>query len=302
MIFLISKDKMFMILEEKLIRWTKPSSETEQEKQERTERMIREAISSHNAFDNSSLTVFTKGSYANNTNVQLDSDVDIAVECTEVIYWEKSEDYNYKGGSPYTGIWTPQKLRDELILALKSKFPKQIDTSGSTAIQINSSSARVNADVVPCFSYKYYTKFSDVKGTKIFKTDGSKAVNYPMQQLENGIEKNNRTNRLYKRAVRILKRTANEMSKNGIFKEIPSYFVECLVYNCPDSLFESSTWIERIKNLLICIYNNTKNEEPKENRWLEVNASFYLFYPKQKWTRKDAEEFAIASWKYLGFK
>ena len=159
-----------MTLEEKLISWTKPSSETEQEKQERTERMIREAISSHNAFDNSSLTVFTKGSYANNTNVQVDSDVDIAVECTEVIYWEKSEDCNYKGGSPYTGIWTPQKLRDELILALKSKFPKQIDTSGSTAIQINSSSARVNADVVPCFSYKYYTKFSDVKGTKIFKT------------------------------------------------------------------------------------------------------------------------------------
>ena len=291
-----------MTLEEKLISWTKPSSETEQEKQERTERMIREAISSHNAFDNCSLTVFTKGSYANNTNVQVDSDVDIAVECTEVIYWEKSEDCNYKGGSPYTGIWTPQKLRDELILALKSKFPNQIDTSGSTAIQINSSSARVNADVVPCFSYKYYTIYSYIKGTKIFKTDGGKTVNYPMQQLENGIEKNNRTNRLYKRAVRILKRTANEMSKNGIFKEIPSYFVECLVYNCPDNLFENLNWTERIKNLLICIYNNTKNEEPKENRWLEVNASFYLFHPKQKWTRKDAEEFAIASWKYLGFK
>ena len=291
-----------MTLEEKLISWTKPSSETEQEKQERTERMIREAISSHNAFDNCKLNIFIKGSYANNTNVQVDSDVDIAVECTEVIYWGKSEDCNYKGGNPYKGIWTPQKLRDELILALKSKFPNQIDTSGSTAIQINSSSARVNADVVPCFSYKYYTIYSYIKGTKIFKTDGGKTVNYPMQQLENGIEKNNRTNRLYKRAVRILKRTANEMSKNGIFKEIPSYFVECLVYNCPDSLFESSTWIERIKKLLICIYNNTKNEEPKENRWLEVNASFYLFHPKQKWTRKDAEEFAIASWKYLGFK
>lgn len=290
-----------MTLEEKLISWTKPSSETEQEKQERTERMIREAISAHKAFDNCKLNIFIKGSYANNTNVQVDSDVDIAVECTEVIYWEKSEDCNYKGGSPYTGIWTPQKLRDELILALKSKFPNQVDTSGSTAIQINSSSARVNADVVPCFGYRYHTVYSYVKGTKIFKTDGCKTVNYPMQQLENGIEKNNRTNRLYKRVVRILKRTANEMSKNGIFKEIPSYFVECLVYNCPDSLFESSTWTERIKSLLIYIYNNTKNEEPKENRWLEVNEYFYLFHPKQKWTRKDAEEFTIASWEYLGF-
>lgn len=54
-----------MSLEDKLSGWTGPSSDTEKDKQDRTERMIREAINSHKPFDNCSLKVFAKGSYAN---------------------------------------------------------------------------------------------------------------------------------------------------------------------------------------------------------------------------------------------
>lgn len=68
-------------VEGKLAGWTGPSSETEQDKQDRTERMVREAIKEHAAFDSCSLTVYAKGSYANNTNVRADSDVDIAYIC-----------------------------------------------------------------------------------------------------------------------------------------------------------------------------------------------------------------------------
>ncbi len=77
-------------MEEKLSSWTGPSSDSEQEKQDRTERMIREAIDAHRAFEDCALAVFAKGSYANNTNVRADSDVDIAVECTEAEYWEEA--------------------------------------------------------------------------------------------------------------------------------------------------------------------------------------------------------------------
>lgn len=80
-----------MKLEDQLSRWTEPSSDTEQDKQERTERMIREAIDAHTPFKDCSLKVYAKGSYANNTNVRADSDVDIAVECTEVEYWEEAK-------------------------------------------------------------------------------------------------------------------------------------------------------------------------------------------------------------------
>lgn len=63
-----------MSLEDKLSGWTGPSSTTEQEKQERTERMIREAVKEYPAFDGVDLDIYAKGSYANNTNVKADSD------------------------------------------------------------------------------------------------------------------------------------------------------------------------------------------------------------------------------------
>jgi hypothetical protein len=56
-------------LEDKLSGWTGPSSPTEQDKQDRTERMIREAVKEHPAFDGVDIDIYAKGSCANNTNV-----------------------------------------------------------------------------------------------------------------------------------------------------------------------------------------------------------------------------------------
>lgn len=291
-----------MSLEDQLSGWTKPSSDTEKDKQDRTERMIRDAIDAHAPFDNCSLKVFAKGSYANNTNVRTDSDVDIAVECTDVLYWEEAEKGIHTPGSPYTGIWTPTKLRTELVSALKKKFPNQVDTSGSTAIQINSSSSRVDADVVPCFSYRYYMKTGSRSGTKIFKNGGSSIVNHPSQQLDNGIAKNNQTGYRYKKGARLLKRIENKMAEDGTFRELPSFFMECLAYNCPNSIFAHSTWTDRLREMLIHIWNELQGDEPNERRWVEVNDCFYLFHSSQKWSRVDGRSFAKAAWNYFGFK
>src|ERR1700730_6026899 len=145
-----------MSLEDILSGWTGPSSATEQDKQERTERMVREAVTNHTPFDSCRLSVYAKGSYANNTNVKADSDVDIAVQCHDVEYWEQEAEGAHTSVTPYTGIWTPTKRRTELGAALRAKFPGQVDDSGSTAFQVNSSTSRVDADVVPCFDYRYY--------------------------------------------------------------------------------------------------------------------------------------------------
>ena len=288
-----------MSLEDQLCRWTGPSSTTEKDKQDRTERMIREAINSHQPFNNCLLKVFAKGSYANNTNVRTDSDVDIAVQCTEVSYWEESEKGNHIPGKPYKGIWTPEKLRTELVSAMNAKFPGQVNTSGSTAIQINSSSARVDADVVPCFSYRYYTNYGTIDGTKIFKKDGSSIVNYPVQQMKNGTTKNKATGYAYKKGARLLKRIENAMAADEEFRELPSFFMECLAYNCPDYVFSYSTWVERLRAMLFYIWDNLQGDEPDEGRWLEVNECFFLFHSGQTWSRKDGRDFAKAAWNYL---
>ena len=69
-----------MNFEEMLSRWTGPSSDTGQEKQERTERMVRETVKNHPGFQGCRLALYAKASYPNHTNVRIDSDVDIGVQ------------------------------------------------------------------------------------------------------------------------------------------------------------------------------------------------------------------------------
>lgn len=290
-------------LENQLAGWTGPSSPTEAEKQCRTERMIREAISAHEPFRTLSPSVYAKGSYANNTNVRSDSDVDIAVELRNVIYFDHANPGVGPTGTRYIGEWTPTRFRSELIAALRGKFGMEVDITGNTAIQVHSSSSRLEADVVPCFGYRYYfSQTSFREGAKVFKTDGTSVVNYSALQLSNGRSKNNRTNQAFKKTVRILKRLENSMVDAGCHREVSSFFIECLVYNCPDRLFFSATWTEKVERVLAHVYNALDGEEPsfEDDRWSEVNGAKFLFHGAQKWNRKDARDFASAGWKYLG--
>jgi hypothetical protein len=289
-------------LEETLAGWTGPSSDTEQDKQERTERMVKQAVSDHSGFKGCSLSVYAKGSYPNNTNVRSDSDVDIAVQCHDVEYWEEIQPGLHVRASPYRGIWTPQKLRDELVSALRANF-SQVDASGSTAIEIAASSARMDADVIPCFDYRYYMNGWNRTGAKTFRKDGTSLVNYPDQHLASGRAKNTATNGYFKNAVRILKRVENAMLTNGIHREVPSYFIECLVYNCPNSILLRTTWTETVRGILIHIWNGLEGAEPgqESERWLEVNDCKFLFHTDQKWTRQDGRDFSNAAWNYLGY-
>ena len=93
-----------MGLEDKLAGWIGPSSATEQDKQDRTERMVKEAISAWSGLATANLSVYAKGSYPNNTNVRTDSDVDIAVQCHDVQYREEANPGTHTPGGPYADL------------------------------------------------------------------------------------------------------------------------------------------------------------------------------------------------------
>lgn len=246
--------------------------------------------------------MYAKGSYPNNTNVRTDSDVDIAVQCSDVLYWEEHSPGAGPAGAPYTGPWIPAKLRAETRAALVAKFGDQVDASGTTAIRVHSSTARVDADVVPCFDFRdYYDTFTR-DGSRIFRKNGDCFENYPTQHLTNGRTKNTATSGRFKSLVRILKRVENAMVEDGEHRDVPSFFVECLTYNCPKAVFDRYTWTDRVMAALVHIWDNTEGDtEPDSNRWLEVNDAKYLFHPSQAWTRADGRDFAYAAWNYLGF-
>lgn len=289
-------------LEDQLASWTGPSSSSEKDKQERAERMVRQAVRAHDGFADGGIQVFAKGSYANETNVRSDSDVDIAVKCTKVMYWEDHKTNAHTPGPGYDGIWTPSYLRSELVTALEAKFPGEVDTSGSTAIHIAATSSRVDIDVVPCFDFRHY--FSDTSwrdGSKVFKKTGGSLVNYSDQQLTNGRAKNVATNYNYKKSVRIIKRLENAMVSAGESDELASYFIECLVYNVPNTILTRSTWTGTVRGILSHMWTELDGAEPTDGseRWLEVNECKYLFNNKQSWSRADARAFAKAAWNYL---
>lgn len=284
--------------------WTGPASDTEQEKQERTERMVRDALASHASLKSCRYRVFAKGSYANNTNVRADSDVDIAVECQEAEYWDEARPGLRIPGPSYVGEWTPSKFRLEVTAALRTAMPGQVDGSGTTAIRVRPTTSRVAADIVPCFMYKLYVEGGvSIRGTRIFRTDGTTLVNYPEQHLEYGTAKNLRTGQAYKRVVRILKRTENALVERGLLRDVPSYFIECLAFNCPDDVYTGQTWTSITRQALQSVWNGLSGDEPVNAalRWREANRIKFLFEPGQKWTRETGRKFVQAAWNHLGF-
>jgi hypothetical protein len=84
-------------------------------------------------------------------------------------------------------------------------------------------------------------------------------------------------------------------------RAVPSFFAECLVYNCPDEILLRSTWTEVVRGIIARVWNGLEGSEPTTDRWLEVNECKYLFSSTQDWTREDGRDFAKAAWNYLGF-
>src|SRR5271169_4345995 len=68
--------------------WVKPPRDNEDTKRNKTENEIKNALSESPLLKSVGYKVYAKGSYANNTNVRLDYDVDIAVEYYGYFYPE----------------------------------------------------------------------------------------------------------------------------------------------------------------------------------------------------------------------
>lgn len=285
-----------------------PSSDHEKDKQDRALRMVKSAVDSWPAFNGVSYSVYAKGSYANNTNVRLDSDVDIAVQNHECLYYEYNncEKPSEEKVSPYTGIWTPELWRAEIMAALKAKFPGEVSGSGAVAITIDEhDGTRPDIDVVPSFDYVRYDssdKSVQHRGSKVFLKSGSSVVNYPQQQFDHGVAKNGRTNYRFKKFARALKSAENQLVADKSISDLPSYFMECLVWNVPDSTLMSGTGLsEGFKSVLAWLWGELNEGNYNRTDWEEPNGLKYLFHGKAKWSPADARRLVLATWKYLDY-
>jgi hypothetical protein len=290
--------------------WKKPSSDTEAAKMENAERMIRDAIRGCPILAQRTIEIFAQGSYRNNTNVRQDSDVDICVRCMDYSF----DDFTHAGGvqpvdiGRYASSYTYAQFKSEVGTALVKKFGEKGVTRGSKAYDVHANSYRIDADVVAVLEHRMYFKdwrgqLDYQSGAEFHPDTGGQIINWPNQHYQSGVAKNQATGSRFKYITRCIKRLRYLMADKGIAaaKPIPSYLVECLVWNAPDKSFGHDEYVSDVRDVLAHAYNNTRQHDLCD-KWMEVNGIKFLFHWSQPWTRQQAFDFVSAAWDYVGLQ
>jgi hypothetical protein len=291
--------------EDRFAIWAQPASETARLKAERAESAIRSAVANSSMLQQHDVRVFAQGSYRNRTNVRHDSDVDICV-CTDETFFfhlpagKSPADYSIITPGPYPY----STFKDDVWRALGDYLGWENVTRGDKAFDVHENTYRIDADVIACFEYRYYPDGGGCAYGTALIPDGAPGFvhNFPEQNYENGVAKNDRTARRFKAIVRVLKTLCYQMQAQNVTgaRNIPSYLIECLCSNVPDDLFMLDSLVDSFGAVVADIWNRTGNGFVYAD-WLEINGIKFLFHGNQPWNRGQANAFALAVWNYVGF-
>jgi hypothetical protein len=291
--------------EDTLLFFTKPPSDTEATKLANAERMVKEAICDDPALSKMEIQVFGQGSYANDTNVRRDSDIDINVRLMDIFFFQLPDGGNRSDfglNSPATYTFSEYKTAVEN--ALVNKFGRPDVKRDDKCITVEGNSYRVETDVVPTFNYRRFSENgSYVEGAKFITDRGIDIVNFPLQHISNGKSKNYYTQKKFKRLTRIYRRIRYNMIDDevSVSDNITSFLLECLVYNVPNNILNNTyTWTDRLKGSIVYLYENTTELE-KCKGWGEVSELFYLFHSGRKWSYSDVNNYLVQMWNYLEY-
>jgi hypothetical protein len=285
-------------------------SDHEDERRNRTEQQIKAALAAYGPLQGRPYRIYVKGSYANNTNVRLNFDVDIAVEYygyfySDLVFDLKDQPKSSVGIVDSDDPYTRAEFKADIKGALHEAFGQGAVTAGRIAYRVREKATTLPADVVPSWEYRRYERIVNgvpgyEQGTCVFPTGGSQTNNFPEQQRVNGNQKNKDTSKRYKRTVRALKKLQTRLVEQGVLKdELPSYLIECLVYNVPDSSFGYPAYLRDMREVLASIFNATL-KDGDWNDWVEANDLRYLFRGTKSWTPAGVHQLADAAWDHLG--
>ncbi|MDO9540934.1 MAG: nucleotidyltransferase [Kiritimatiellia bacterium] len=288
--------------------WAKPPGKTEQDRCDNAVSAIRNAIKASDNLRSRGVSVFSQGSYRNNTNVRKDSDVDIGIRCTDTFFFDLPEGTTRDTYRIAPATYNYDQFKNEVEAALVTYFGRSAVKRGNKAFDVHETSyhveADVEADVAAFFEHRRYKADGTYLEGVELRTDkeNRSVINWPEQHYENGVDKSNATGTRFKSIIRVLKALSNEMTGQGVgAANIPGFLIECLVWNVPNSNFQNSTYRADVHAALAFLFNNTRSyEDCKE--WGEVSDLIYLFHAEQKWTWQQAHAFTNAAWDYIGFE
>lgn len=287
--------------------WARPLSQTEEQKCQNAENMIRNALDGHQELEGLNIRVFAQGSYRSNTNVRADSDVDICVRCSNTFHFSLPSDVTRESLGITPATLDFQTYKKKISNALYDHFTFYGVTPGNKAFTVTENSYRITADVVPTFEYRKYfwsgSTLRYISGVCFFTDDGKFIVNWPEQTYTNGVAKNERTGRRYKKVVRVLKGLRNEMEENGYesAKKISSFQIACLAYNVMDAFFQKDDLYEDVKGVSGQIWYSAY-DPARCAAWTEVDEIKSLFPSDQPGKAKEVADFFWDLMKYTEFQ
>jgi hypothetical protein len=282
--------------------WASPPGKTEEERSENAVKAIRNAISASTRLQYRNIRVFVQGSYQNNVNVRHDSDVDVAILCTDVFFYDLPEGKSQVDFGITNASYEYSQFKDEVGAALANHFGANAVQRGNKAFDVRHNSYRVDADVAPFFEHRRYRLSGNpLSGVELRPDAGGRVVNWPEQHYANGVTKNTATGRRYKGVVRILKRLAIEMEGQHITaaQGVPGFLIECMVWNVPNDRFGRGTWVRDVQGVISFLWDNTRNEE-RCSEWGEVSELKYLFRGSPSSKRETAFAFIDKAWDFIG--
>lgn len=211
--------------------------------------------------DKMKIKLLVQGSYANNTNVKTESDVDVAVIQEDVF------NSSYKSGRDYTDYgfvessYLFQDFKRDIYKALVESFGSEQVEWKSKCLLVHGNTYRVDADSVPARRYRDYTNDERmstdnfIPGIFFLSDEGEEIINYPEQHIKNGRDKNVNTNLYYKKIVRIIKKMRYLMKDKGISSSynINSFMIESLLWNIPDDIYRlegKESYTEKLKEIM----------------------------------------------------
>ena len=279
------------IPESQLSRW---SDHGAQESSKRTHEAIRRALSVYQWPHGMTYDFYLQGSYRNDTNIRGDSDVDVVLELTSTFQYDatslsQSEQGVLASLPPAAYNWND--FRRETLKALEVGFGSEVVAQGNKSIKLKADPPRLAADVVVCLTHRQYNSLdSYVEGITFWALrDRRWIVNYPKKHYNNGATKSTRTWDRYKRTVRMFKNARNHLESTGRISAnlAPSYFVECLVYNAPDSAFQQGF------QETYCSIVNWMTQSSLDKLVCQNGQQWLFGSSPEQWSVVDAETFAI---------
>ena len=271
--------------------------------------MVRSALAGNAWLRSEGVVVSAQGSYFNNTNVRLESDMDLRAvhPLVRIVYAnDVIVEYGQKAhGIPQVGRYFSDvivEMRRQITTSLMEKFgAASVDASGNKAIRLKKlPGSRSDVDIVPMFKYLWVwwnnpaRQYGQNPGVTILGGNGTWIHNFPDQHAANGITKRAQTGNRFKRHVRIFKRLRDELVREGKLApgSVPSFLIECLTYAVEDGYFlvETDDRYERAKRILARMWELLDNPLWTSTA-TEINGIKFLFNIAQPWTVNDAKGF-----------